>query len=177
MSSTIITENLVPAEKICWPPGMPPVGAHEFKPAAVPGTTIARGYIWRPEPLIGYRPRLTRFSLNARNGSTGLYDPAIAPEWWVGFIDPKRQDFPRRNGQFTPAATLRNPRDADIAFFETAGVFGVVRSSNEGAMWPWPAKSPDTYWPLLFMAHRIGDLAEVTFTPVIDYVKDTERGG
>ena len=177
MSGTTITENLQPAEKMCWPQGMPPVGSQEFKPSPVIGTTINRAYIWRPEPLKGYRPRLTRFSLNAINTSTELYDPAIAPEWWVGFIDPKRQDFPRRNGKFTPATLLRNPRDADIAFFESAGVFGVVRSSNEGAMWNWPAKDPETYWPLLFMAHRIGDLTRVTFVPVIDYVKDVERGG
>ena len=162
-------ENIESLE--CWPKGQPPVKPWgPFGPFTVAPEN--RGVLWTPEPLPGYIPRLLGFTLESRNSTTLLFVGAIAPEWYVGFVDPANPLLPVKNGQFVPAAGLRNPIDAVLGFFAGAGTFALVRSSNDGAGWDFPARSPQRYWPLILMAHRIGAAVQCDMLPVIKYVRD-----
>lgn len=155
----------------CWPRGQPPVKPWgPFGP--FPLGPENHGILWRPEALPGYIPRLERFTLQSRNATSGIFVGALAPEWYVGFIDPENPLVPNVNGKFIPAAGLRNPIDADLGFFAAAGAEALVRSSNNGAGWDFPARSPEFYWPLILMAHRIGGNVEVDMLPIIKYVRD-----
>lgn len=133
-----------------------------------------RMWRFRPHFVQGYTALLERVSLRARNLTTNLYDAAVAPEWWVGFLDV--DDDPsgsvNENNATLPAALIQ-PLNSEPLFFELAGVFALVRLTNGGVGFAFPTLSTRAlHAPALIYARGIGANTAVRVTPTIKYVRD-----
>lgn len=140
------------------------------------GLFISRMWRWRPEFHDGYTPVLRRISLRAVNNTTGLYDAAVAPEWWVGFLDVDDDPLPSQNVNQAPLpAALIQPLASEPQFFELAGVFALVTLTNGGTGFDFPLPLPQRHAPALVYARNIGDNCRVRITPLVEYVRNDIR--
>lgn len=156
--------------KCNWPP-IYPSSTHSVTPPAA-GTIDFATLIW-PDVVPGYVAVLKSVTFTAVNTSLtpNQYDAGVAPEWLAAFLDPSNANIPASQGDFVPLAALRGPFDANVPFFEQAGVFGIVNETNGGRGHPFPFYSYKRHWPLLLSARGIGTTCRIGITPVIEYEK------
>lgn len=141
-----------------------------------PTPTTQADMFWRFRPhfVPGYTAVLKRVSLRSRRLTSGLYDAAVAPEWWVGFLDVN--DDPsgsvNENAGTLPAALVQ-PLNSELLFFEVAGVLALVSLTNGGIGYAFPTLSTrQQHAPALIYARGMGADVAVRITPLIEYVRD-----
>jgi hypothetical protein len=167
--------SLPESHQVVFPCDLPWKSPQPWGPAPA-GTTIDRCWRFRPRYHEGYTAILKRISLRAKNATTNLYDQAVAPEWWVGFLDPTEDLSPPSNtiGTALPAALIQ-PIASAPEFFELAGVFALVTLTNAGLGFDFPLTTPTIYAPGFVYARTIGDNAQVGISPLIQYVRNDVR--